>query len=237
MLGLALALAAGLATDQGPLTTFWLRLVAWLAVSAVAVGLARARTRREAHLWDLATSDPLTGLANRRLLLERLEAQLSVRGRTEDAAVLYLDLDRFKQVNDTRGHDVGDAVLVEVAARLRWAVRREDTVARLGGDEFVVACAAIEGEPGVEHLARRITESLQEPIAVRGAPATVGVTIGVLLVAPDERPDAESALHAADTLLLEAKARSGTGVRLLQARYRPAGLPGRTSSVDPAASA
>ena len=158
---------------------------AWFAVSAQDI-TERRRAEQELRaltdaLTEQAVHDPLTGLANRTLLEERLRAVLARDGRTGDStAVLFLDLDGFKAVNDRHGHLVGDAVLREVAARLVRAVRPADTVARLGGDEFVVL---VEGATpdGVEVLADRVRDAVAEPVVLGALDLKVGVSIGVAL--------------------------------------------------------
>lgn len=159
---------------------------AWYAVSAQDI-TERRRVEQElreltAVLTERAVRDPLTGLANRALFEERLRGALSRDARAGGAtAVLFLDLDNFKDVNDRYGHAVGDAVLRGVADRLTGAVRPADTVARLGGDEFVVL---VEGasESGLEALVDRLTTGLQAPITVLGVTLDVGVSVGRALV-------------------------------------------------------
>jgi diguanylate cyclase (GGDEF)-like protein/PAS domain S-box-containing protein len=184
---------------------------AWFAVSAQDI---TERRRAEQDLRDLAAvlseravRDPLTGLANRGLLEERLRAALARDARSgRGTGVLFLDLDGFKEVNDARGHDVGDSVLRTVAARLSSAVRPSDTVARLGGDEFVVLVESAEPE-ALEPLVGRLREAVVAPMDVRGAPpARVGVSIGVAWCRAGER-DARSLLREADSAMYVDKRR------------------------------
>src|SRR5918996_1131366 len=112
-----------------------------------------------------AADDALTGLANRALFLDRLRS-LAATG--SPLAVLFLDLDDFKLVNDGWGHETGDRLLCEVADRLRWAVRPGDLVARLGGDEFTVLCEGVSGELEALAIARRLHEALEEPFEIAG---------------------------------------------------------------------
>ena len=124
--------------------------------------------RFEAQLSHQVLHDPLTGLPNRVMLIDRLEQALArVRRRERMFALLFVDLDRFKAVNDTLGHTVGDQLLVEAAARIQSAARETDTVARLGGDEFVVLCEDIEGVHQAADFAERIITALQAPFRLR----------------------------------------------------------------------
>lgn len=147
-----------------------------------------------------AASDPLTGLLNRRALTE---AVLDRGPRTGDMAVLYLDLDRFKAVNDQHGHHHGDAVLQAVAARLSRLVREGDLVARIGGDEFIVVVANMNAE-AVAVLTSRIELAVTEPISVEGVTHRVGCSIGLSWLGPAD--DLAAALEQADHRMLEAKA-------------------------------
>jgi diguanylate cyclase (GGDEF)-like protein/PAS domain S-box-containing protein len=166
------------------------------------------RTRREAHLAHLATHDGLTALPNRLLLLDRLGQALTRIGRgCTGVLVLFVDLDRFKSVNDAHGHAAGDEVLREAARRLVGAVRAGDTVARLSGDEFVI-CAEID-EPGADDtLRRRVCDVLSQSYRIGTAQVDVGASVGALLL--DGPTDPGTALAEADRLMYEAKrARAG----------------------------
>ena len=158
----------------------------------------------EERLTHQAFHDSLTGLPNRALFFDRLEQALSRAERREGrVAVLFLDLDNFKYVNDSLGHDAGDGLLVAVAGRLRGCVRPEDTVARLGGDEFAVLLEARDaGE--TTRVARRIVEALREPFELGGREVFAGTSVGIALgEAGRERPD--DLLRKADLALYEAK--------------------------------
>lgn len=152
------------------------------------------RKRRESDLERRAAHDELTGLSNRATLLGRLSALLAPRAVADDGAttVLYLDLDAFKEVNDGFGHQIGDEVLVEVARRLRAAVRPQDMVARLGGDEFVVVRRDDDGlgEQRAGDLVERVRHALQGDVPTSAGPQRVGVSIGLALGHPGEQPDA-----------------------------------------------
>ena len=158
-------------------------------------------------LASLALTDPLTGLANRRLLVDRLSMGM-VQARRERAnmALLYLDLDGFKDINNTIGHAAGDELLKIVAGRLQTTVREQDTVARLGGDEFVI----VLGQAGADEAARvagKVIESVSQPYVIEGQPARVTVSVGIGLY-PDHGDEAETLMKNADLALYEAK-RSG----------------------------
>jgi diguanylate cyclase (GGDEF)-like protein/PAS domain S-box-containing protein len=161
--------------------------------------------RFEAQLSHQVLHDPLTGLPNRVMLIDRLEQALArVRRRERMFAVLFVDLDRFKTVNDTLGHTVGDQLLVEAAARIQSAVRETDTVARLGGDEFVVLCEDIEGVHQAADFAERIIASLQAPFRFGTDESRVSASIGMALSA-EGTEDADVILANADIAMYRAK--------------------------------
>jgi diguanylate cyclase (GGDEF)-like protein/PAS domain S-box-containing protein len=173
-------------------------------VHEIVVQIKDVTQRREAELElaNRALHDPLTGLANRFLVQQWLDGALQEHlGR--DVGVLYCDLDRFKLVNDSLGHNAGDDVIVEAAARLRAAVRPEDLVGRVGGDEFVVVCERLADEEDLLRLASRLAASLDEPMVVDGHLHTVTISVGA---ATGRSPDtAEEVLMRADMALLRAK--------------------------------
>lgn len=156
-------------------------------------------------LEALALNDPLTGLANRRLLADRMTMALVHARRNRSAmAVLYLDLDGFKQVNDTLGHGVGDALLKMVAERLVAVVREEDTVARLGGDEFLIALWHVSGAKYATTVTMRAIESISRPYSIEGNTVNITTSAGISIY-PDHGEDAEALLKSADAALYEAK--------------------------------
>ncbi|MDQ6817938.1 MAG: sensor domain-containing diguanylate cyclase [Actinomycetota bacterium] len=164
--------------------------------------MALERLRGEERIRYEALHDPLTGLANRTLLRDRLEHALARSERGDGATgVLFVDLDDFKKVNDLYGHAIGDSVLVELGARLRAAVRPVDTVARIGGDEFVVICEQVN-EGAAVALGRRVQEAVQVPVVVRGVEHQVSASVGIALGHDD--PDA--LLGDADAAVYRAKA-------------------------------
>ena len=155
-------------------------------------------------LEALALQDALTGLANRRLLLDRMSMALAQarRGKTS-MAVMYLDLDGFKQINDTLGHKAGDLLLISVAQRLTAAVREEDTVARLGGDEFAMSLPHISNRGDATRMAQKIVEAVSRPYDLDGAKARITISIGIGIF-PENGRDAEALMLAADAALYEA---------------------------------
>ena len=163
------------------------------------------RKQAEEKLKYAALHDPLTALPNRRLFSDRLDQVLKKANRAGgQAAVLYLDLDYFKPVNDLYGHETGDRVLQEVARRIQACIRDADTVARIGGDEFVVILEGIENREAARKVARKITDSICEPISVFGHVCRVGASIGVSLY-PADGDDSGSLLKIADHDMYEAK--------------------------------
>jgi diguanylate cyclase (GGDEF)-like protein/PAS domain S-box-containing protein len=175
------------------------------ALSVVAVEDITERKQAEDQLVVLALHDSLTGLPNRRLLLDRLEQALA-RSRRDgrDVAVLFLDLDHVKRVNDALGHEAGDELLIAVAKNLQAVVRGTDTVARLGGDEFVVVCEQSGGLPELEALAGRLLDAVRTPVVVGAEQLTVTASIG--LVTPTSATDRpQDLLRAADAAMYQAK--------------------------------
>jgi len=166
------------------------------------------REEAERRLRQLATHDSLTGLPNRTLLHERLESMLAAcaadAAQSSAVAVLFLDLDRFKEINDSFGHELGDALLCDVAARLRHALRPEDTIARLGGDEFVVA-APCPDAAGAERIAAGLLEALTAPVRVGSQETIIGASIGISLY-PHDGTTRELLFQTADTAMYRAKA-------------------------------
>jgi diguanylate cyclase (GGDEF)-like protein/PAS domain S-box-containing protein len=163
------------------------------------------RMQAEERVWHIAHHDALTGLPNRSLLQDRLAQALMVAERSKTrVAVLFLDLDRFKSVNDSLGHDVGDALLKEVAAGLATVVRDVDTVCRLGGDEFVIVLGAVSGPDDAVMVAERIVEVLATPLAVMGHSLHASSSIGISLY-PEDGRDAQTLMKSADTAMYKAK--------------------------------
>jgi diguanylate cyclase (GGDEF)-like protein/PAS domain S-box-containing protein len=163
------------------------------------IALARER------IASLAYSDPLTGLANRTSLMPALE-QAVQRARRKGArlAVIFLDLDGFKQINDAHGHDAGDALLVELAGRLRDNLRSSDLIARLGGDEFLVVLEEVQDPEPVEIVAQKLLAETVRPYTLPGAKASVTASIGISMF-PDDAADATALMKHADIAMYAAK--------------------------------
>jgi len=156
-------------------------------------------------LESLALNDPLTGLANRRLLADRMSMALVHARRNKSAmAVVYLDLDGFKQINDLLGHGVGDVLLKMVAGRLMATVREEDTVARLGGDEFIIALWHISGPDYAATVALKVIEAVSQPYGIEGHTVSITTSAGVGIY-PVHGEDADTLMKNADLALYEAK--------------------------------
>ncbi|ANH36318.1 EAL domain-containing protein (plasmid) [Ralstonia solanacearum] len=175
---------------------------------AVLVSLVDITQIREAQqrIRHLATHDTLTGLLNRCALEDRLEHALALARRNRSrVSVMFLDLDRFKNVNDTLGHQFGDQLLREVAARLQACAREADTVARLGGDEFVVMLESLDGT-GTRRVAERILAAIGAPFHIDGQELFLGVSIGIA-VAPHDGDDPNTLLRKADAAMYLAKER------------------------------
>lgn len=166
------------------------------------------RRRAEAKIERLARFDTLTGLPNRMTFTERFEYELS--SHDSALAILFVDLDQFKQVNDTLGHPCGDTLLCEVADRLRSVVRRGDVVARFGGDEFVILQKPSDGTESAAHLARRIIEVIEQSFSIDGHQIMIGASIGIAL-SPGDGNSTGQLLKNADIALYRAKA-DGRGV-------------------------
>ena len=160
---------------------------------------------KEQHLERLAHFDPLTGLANRMLFKDRLRAAINRARRNDNPfALLYIDLDGFKQVNDQLGHDVGDEVLVQVAQKMTAVVREDDTVARLGGDEFAIIFNELTDTTQAEILTARVLEALTFTITSQGLELAISASIGIALF-PDHGDSEEALLHAADLAMYHCK--------------------------------
>ena len=214
---LAFAIVATIFTGNGlgPLSNFpdvesrVIGLQTFIAATAFVAFLICAtmseRTRAETALEELATCDPLTGLANRRRFMAQLDKAVARRDRSsESAAVVYFDLDDFKQINDGLGHAAGDAILVEVGRRLSAAVRAGDLVARIGGDEFAALLEPVDGIEGADLSARRMADAVEQPFAFGDQSIPIGVSVGTALAGSD----GDASLAEADRRLYRDKTHS-----------------------------
>jgi len=174
----------------------------------------------ESELERLALYDALTGLPNRALFADRLGHVLARRGRETSTAVYFLDVDRFKRINDSLGHAAGDEVLREVAKRLDGVLRPEDTVARFGGDEFTVLCESVGGVLEAVSIADRLQRPLRDPLMAGGAELRLSASIGVALVEPNEVGDAQHLIEDADAAMYRAKERGGARAELFDSAMR-----------------
>ncbi len=172
----------------------------------------RARGELIAHQ---AIHDPLTGLPNRLLFVDRLRRALAESDGTEHVAVLFLDLDMFKVVNDSLGHPAGDRLLVALADRLRSAIRPHDTVARFGGDEFTVLCSGVRDESVARDLAHRIASTVAQPIALSEGEVFVTASVGIAL-SGGELETPETLLRNADAAMYRAKEHGRARVEIFQ---------------------
>jgi diguanylate cyclase (GGDEF)-like protein len=180
-----------------------------------------AHVRSQQTLEHLALHDALTGLANQLLFRQRVADELRRRMRTErHVAVLYADLDGFKQVNDTWGHAAGDILLTTLADRLRNAVRPGDVVARLGGDEFAICCPDIRGPEDALVIAHRVVDDVTAPIALESNLLRVSVAVGVALDDVAGSDDASELIARADLAMYAAKSSGLERVAIAPQSYR-----------------
>jgi diguanylate cyclase (GGDEF)-like protein/PAS domain S-box-containing protein len=180
-----------------------------VVINAQDVSALKASEERVRHM---ALHDPLTGLPNRQLFADRLEQALRRARRTNTGVgLLYVDLDHFKELNDTHGHAHGDRVLMETALRLNACVRQSDTVARLGGDEFVIVLSDVVGPQDARAVAEKVLEALYQP-EVAGGTMFLGASVG-LACYPEHGQDQDMLLGRADAAMYEAKRSGGNAYR------------------------
>ncbi len=172
------------------------------------------RKQVEETIQQMAYYDPLTGLPNRNLLYDRITLALAQAHRSKSmAGIMFLDLDHFKKVNDSMGHEAGDILLQEVASRLTNILREEDTVARMGGDEFIVLAPSVKHPMNVCALAEKILGIFKKPISISGTDVFVGVSIGVALF-PNDGKDVHALLKNADLAMYRAKEKGRNNYQL-----------------------
>ena len=188
---------------------------------ARSIRYAIERKRAEVALAHQALHDPLTRLPNRALFLDRLEQALARAQRSSiGIAVLFLDLDRFKVINDSLGHDAGDRLLVDVANRLQGVVRPGDTVARFGGDEFTILCDDVGGERDAVLIAERVAAAVGAPFALDGDDAFLTTSLGIALTTGRENSRAEALIRDADAAMYRAKERGKSRYELFDSAMR-----------------
>ncbi len=175
-------------------------------LTIVARDITARVAQEQALTWD-ATHDALTGLSNRTAAMANVTRRFAERAGGARFALLFIDLDRFKQVNDEHGHAAGDELLIQVAARLRACVREDDMVARLGGDEFLIIIAGTDDEAVVARARDRVCRALSEPFALEAATVTVSASVGAAR-STAEYADAESMIEQADAEMYREKRRS-----------------------------
>ncbi|MHB1291574.1 MAG: diguanylate cyclase domain-containing protein, partial [Sulfuricella sp.] len=167
------------------------------------------KKRLDDLIWRQANYDSVTNLPNRHLFLDRLAQEIKkCRRANESLALLFIDLDRFKEVNDEFGHAVGDQLLVEVSRRINGCVRSSDTVARLGGDEFTVILANLANTSRIETVARNITNVLAQPFHFDGIEASISGSIGIAIY-PVDASDINELIKKADEAMYAAKNSGG----------------------------
>ena len=175
------------------------------------------RKAAEAQVRFLAYHDAMTGLPNRMLFMDRLENALAgARRKPAQAAVVFVDLDRFKYVNDSLGHSAGDTMLEQIATRLRLCVREEDTVARVGGDEFLILLREVADREEAEAAAARLGEEIARSFTIQGRSLSMSCSIGISLY-PEDGADGETLIRKADAAMYAAKESGSCGVRFFTA--------------------
>jgi diguanylate cyclase (GGDEF)-like protein len=182
--------------------------------------LAEAAAGRLDEVIRSSQCDALTGTPNRVVMLDRITSAVSLARRNHtQCAVAFLDIDAFKQINDSFGHDIGDAVVKLVADRLRALVRRTDTVSRHGGDEFLVLLADLQHLPDVALVARKILAGLAVPAVLGGREFALSASMGIA-ICPDDSDDAATLINHADVAMYRSKRRGPGGFELYRTRSR-----------------
>lgn len=167
--------------------------------------------RERQDIAHRANHDDLTGLANRAAFNAQLQKMVKPPLRGDTFAIMYLDLDGFKPVNDSNGHAVGDRLLIMVADRLRKVIRAKDTIARIGGDEFAILLSGIRSDRDATQIAHRIVASIEHPFSIEGRTLTIGISVGIAL-APMHGVDAQDLMNKADQAMYAAKQSPRTNI-------------------------
>lgn len=163
-------------------------------------------------IMELATHDILTGLANRRVFYEMLEAALEqAKRRNEVLAVLFIDLDNFKPINDTWGHDIGDKVLIDIARRIKKAIRAADTIARIGGDEFLILLNPVKNKNEAKRVAEKVLEKIEAPLEIGEIKVSVGMSIGIS-ICTNGKCSADKLIIDADSAMYKIKKGDKNGI-------------------------
>jgi len=169
------------------------------------VAIEHALEKQKKSLHHQAHHDNLTGLPNRALFHDRLDqAIITAKRNSKQFALFFIDLDQFKQINDTLGHNIGDQVLIEAASRLRQCVREEDTIARLGGDEFTVILKDVKAKEDISRIAQKIVEIMRKSITVKSHALYISSSIGISIY-PQDASDSDALIKYADTAMYKAK--------------------------------
>jgi len=210
----------GVVTSSSPLQAMTF-LASLNAMVLMAIGvIVMTKERAEHQIQFLSKHDALTGLPNRSLLAEHLEAAMALARRNQHrVALMFLDLDRFKEVNDTLGHRIGDLLLKEVAQRLRLAVRESDLVARIGGDEFIVLLRDVPASETVQAVGEKLRRALEIPFEIEGHRLSISGSTGIALY-PEHGRDATELFRRADDAMYRIKAQGRNGVAMAEARRR-----------------
>lgn len=181
------------------------------------VGVIARLIRAERAIRQIAYYDPLTGVPNRQLFHDRLQVAIAhAKRQGRRLAVLFMDLDGFKQINDTYGHEMGDRLLQTVAKRLTGLLRESDTIARIGGDEFVILLPSIQQREEAEWVAQKITHSLASPFTLDEFELYLGLSAGISIY-PDDGTDTKTLLKKADDTMYSVKKRGGHNYRFYSA--------------------
>ena len=221
--GISVSLPLAIFYDHGRIehhAVYAIHFVIWaiglMGISLGYIALARmeaARKKAEQQIINLAHFDNLTGLVNRHLFQDRMTQALTMTNRQKKKLVLlYIDLDRFKAINDIYGHEAGDTVLQEVAGRLVASVRESDTVARVGGDEFVVVLQGIQDKQEAAPVAQKILSTMHHPFLVKGREHSIGASIGISCF-PDDGENIDTLMKKADAAMYLVKKQRGGSFR------------------------